>query len=108
MVPAFQTCMRRPRSITLGIAVALCSCGTRPTGDAGGAPGADLGANTDGGGGAPGASDDGGGGPRDAGPTCPAPPDPVKAVYDAVDPTRLAQLLQELSGVVPVDIGGNQ
>lgn len=40
--------------------------------------------------------------------SCPATTDPVKAVFDGVDPARLTQLLKELTGFVPVTIDGAQ
>lgn len=45
--------------------------------------------------------------PPDTGPpdSCPGPPaDPVKAIYSAVDPTRLLAHLKESSGVVPITL----
>lgn len=97
----------------VGLLVISCSFGMgNPAagggsgGNGGGAP--DLGApgGVDGGGGPGGPGGAGGG--ADLAPSCPAVDDPVKAVYDAVDAARLAQRLEELSGVIPVQIGGNQ
>lgn len=105
------------------IAVILaCGCGARATDLGGGGAGADFGVGTGGGGsggveggggggaggGGAGGGGGGGGGATDMARSCPATADPIKAVYDAVDGARLSQRLQELSGVVPVNIGGNQ
>ena len=92
--------------------VVACGCGAGATNAGGGTAGADAGVGT-GGGGSGGLEGGGGAGGADLGapdlaPACPMPADPIKDVYDAVDATKLAQRLKELSGVVPVSIGGNQ
>ena len=89
------------------IAVVLCGCGGAPAADGmnanGSAPDTDLALALDAGSrgendGSPATSDGAGGGGGGSGGGCPAASDPVKAVYDAVDAARLAQLLKELSG----------
>ena len=101
------------RAAFLEICVVLaCGCSAGATNAGGGTAGADSGVGT-GGGGSGGVEGGGGEGGVDLGApdlaqACPNPADPIKDVYDAVDATQLAQRLKELSGVVPVTIGGKQ